>query len=199
MRKFVMGAVVGSILSLSTVVVASDSIQTVLFPAYFTINGQHAETNKDSPVLNYNGQTYVPARFIAEQLGAFVDYNDDYKEIIINHFPSHKDILTDNKYPNVHFSLIGVYLDGDYTVIRGMLSVDKLEDPTLKEKRDIEFSLNFYDESDTFIGTASGSSKTGSSLDKKTISTGEIKIVNAGEVGDFSKFSKVSFQVTSFK
>jgi len=169
MRKFVLGLIVGSALSLSTVVAASDSIQAFLFPAYFTFNGQHAETDKDSPVLNYNGQTYVPARFIAEQLGAFVDYNDDHKEIIINHFPSSQNLLTDNKYLNVHFSLIDVYLDGGYTGVRGLLSVDKLKVSTTKTEYEIEFSLNFYDEKDKLIGTALGSSKAGSSLDKQTI------------------------------
>ncbi|MEK8127729.1 copper amine oxidase N-terminal domain-containing protein [Paenibacillus filicis] len=199
MKKFVMGVVLGSMLSLSTVVVASDSVQAFLFPAYFTINGQYADTNQDSPVLNYNGQAYVPIRFVAEQLGAFIDYNDKDKNIIINHFPPGKEILTDPQYPNVHFSLMDIYLDGGYTRVRGMLAVDQLEDPAIKKEYDIEFRLTFFDGNDKLIGTALGYSRSGSSMDKKTIGTGEIKRVEAGEVGDFSKYSKVSFEVTSFK
>ncbi|WP_187273941.1 stalk domain-containing protein [Paenibacillus sp. N3.4] len=86
MKKFIMGVVVGGILSLTSVVAASDSIQAYLFDVHFSINGQGTVVDKGYSVLNYNGSAYVPVRFIAEQLGASVDYSAVNKEIVINHF-----------------------------------------------------------------------------------------------------------------
>ncbi|MGO4495718.1 stalk domain-containing protein [Paenibacillus sp. 2RAB27] len=200
MRKFILGIVVGMFLSISTAVFASESVQTYLFPAFFNINGQNVPLDdKEYAVLNYQGHAYVPVRFIAEQLGAFVDYTDQgiYKDIIINHFPSNVPILKDDKYANIHFGLLDLYLDGGYTGIRGLLALDHDKDSITEH--DIEFKLHFYDANDKLIGTASGTSKPGSSDQKQTISMGEIKCVSAGEVGDFSKYAKVDFEVTAYK
>ncbi|CAN7492014.1 stalk domain-containing protein [Paenibacillus sp. LjRoot153] len=201
MKKFIMGVVVGGILSLTSVVAASESIQAYLFPAFFTINGQNAPLDKEYAVLNYQGHAYVPVRFLAEQLGAFVDYSDEgmYKNIAINHFPSNAAIITDEKYSNIHFGLLDLYLDGGYTGIRGLLALDHEMDSKIKTEHAIEFKLHFYDANDNLIGTASGTSKSGGSNQKQTISTGEIKYVMAGEVGDFSKYERVGFEVTAYK
>lgn len=200
MKKFILGIVVGTFLSITTGVFASESVQTSLFPAFFKINGLNAPLDdKEYAVLNYQGHAYVPARFIAEQLGAFVDYTDrgSYKEITINHFPTNVAILTDKKYSNIHFGLLDLYLDGGYTGIRGLLALDHDKDSTTEH--DIEFKLHFYDTNDKLIGTASGYSNSSGSDQKQTISTGEIKWVQAGEVGDFSKYAKVDFEVTAYK
>lgn len=200
LKKFILGLVVGTFLSISTAVFASESVQTYLFPAFFNINGINAPIDDNEyAVLNYQGHAYVPVRFIAEHLGAFVDYTDQgtYKEITINHFPSNVPILKDNKYANINFGLLDLYLDGGYTGIRGLLALD--HDKTSITEHDIEFKLHFYDANDKLIGTASGTSKPGGSDPKQTISTGEIKYVSAGEVGDFSKYAKVNFEVTAYK
>ncbi|UKS27353.1 copper amine oxidase N-terminal domain-containing protein [Paenibacillus sp. HWE-109] len=198
MKKFIIGVVVGSILSLSSVVVASDSVQAYLFEVYFTINGRNTAIEKDYSVLNYNGSTYVPVRFIAEQLGASVDYNAINKEIAINQFSSNMKILTDSNYPNVRYSLLDLYLDGGYTGSYGLLSVDKIKESTITE-HEIDFSLSFYDANEKLIGTALGSQLPSSSDYKQTITTGEIKVVHAGGVGDFSNYSSVKFNVTKYK
>ncbi|CAN7742664.1 hypothetical protein [Paenibacillus sp. LjRoot56] len=181
---------------------ASESVQTYLFPAFFNINGKNAHApidDKEYAVLNYQGHAYVPVRFISEQLWAFVDYTDQgtYKEITINHFPSNVPILKDNKYANINFGLLDLYLDGGYTGILGLLALD--HDKNSITEHDIEFKLHFYDVNDKLIGTASSTSKPGGSDQKQTISTGEIKYVSAGEVGDFSKYTKVNFEVTAYK
>jgi hypothetical protein len=199
LKKFILGLVVGTLLSISTAVFASESVQSYLFPAYFTINGQTASLDKEYAVLNYQGHAYVPVRFIAEQLGAFVDYTERgtyKKEITINHFPSNVPILTDKKYSYIHFGLLDLNLDGGYTGIRGLLALDNDKDTKTKKEHDIEFKLHFYDSNDQLIGTAWGTSKSG---EKSTISTGEIKYVLAGEVGDFSKYAKVAFEITTYK
>lgn len=200
LKKFILGLVVGTFLSLSTAVFASESVQTYLFSAFFNINGQNVPLDdKEYAVLNYQGHAYVPVRFIAEKLGAFVDYTDQgtYKDITINHFPSNVPILKDVKYANIHFGLLDLYLDGGYTGIRGLLALDHDKDSITEHE--IEFKLHFYDENNKVIGIASGTSKPSSSAQKMTISTGEIKYVSAGEVGDFSKYEKVDFEVTGYK
>lgn len=197
MKKFIIGVVVGGILSLTSVVAASDSIQAYLFDAHFRINGQSTTVDNDYSVLNYNGSAYVPVRFFAEQLGAYVNYKDVNKEIVINHFSSNMKILTDSMYPNVHFSLLRLYLDGGYTGINGLLSVDQINESTITE-HEIDFSLSFYDNNEKLIGIALGSQRANSDY-KQTISTGEIRYVNAGEVGDFSNYSNVKFKVTNYK
>lgn len=160
---------------------------------------KEARHDKEYAVLNYQGHAYVPVRFIAEWLGAFVDYTDQgtYKDITINHFPSNIPILKDDKYANIHFGLLDLYLDGGYTGIRGLLALDHDKDSITEHE--IEFKLHFYDENNKVIGIASGTSKPSSSAQKMTISTGEIKYVSAGEVGDFSKYKKVDFEVTGYK
>jgi hypothetical protein len=199
LKKFILGLFCGIVVSVSTVAVASDTtIQAYLFPSHFYINGEIKLLDQENPVLNYNGHAYVPVRYVAENMGGYVDFDNSNNGITINYFPVDKPFLTDPQYPNIHFGLIDVYLDGGYTGIRGLLSVDNLIDSTVKTEHDIQFSLDFYDANEKLIGTALGSTAANSDQ-KQTISTGEIKNVNAGAVGDFSRYTKVTLKVISFQ
>jgi len=60
-------------------VFASDSIQALLFPVHFEINESQVSLNDDYKVLNVDGHAYVPIRFVAEHLGATIDYDQDTK------------------------------------------------------------------------------------------------------------------------
>ncbi|MDQ0875691.1 hypothetical protein QFZ77_004350 [Paenibacillus sp. V4I3] len=199
MKKFLLGLICGITITASTAVYASDTIQTYLFPVRYEINGQNKEMEKEYSTLNYNGHAYVPIRFIAENMGAFVVYNEQNNEIKVNHFPASMDLLTDNKYPNIHFGLIDLYLDGGYTGIRGLLSLDDIEELIIKKEYKIDFKLNFYDKNNELIGSALGSTKYGSSDEKRTISMGEIKYVAAGEVGDFSKYAYMKLEILNIE
>ena len=70
-------------------------------------------------------------------------------------------LLTNNKYPNIHFGFIDLYLDGGYTGIRG-LSLDDIERADNKNST-IDFKLNLYNKNNEIIGFALGSTKYGSS------------------------------------
>ncbi|MCY9667665.1 copper amine oxidase N-terminal domain-containing protein [Paenibacillus alginolyticus] len=198
MKKFLLGLICGITVTASTAVYASDTIQAYLFPVRYQINGEIKGMEKDYSTLNYNGHVYVPIRFITENLGAFVDYNDRNTEIKVNYFPAGMDLLTDNKYPNIHFGIIDLYLDGGYTGIWGLLSLNDMKE-SVKKEYTINFKLNFYDKNNDLIGSALGSSKSGSSAEKQTISNGEIKYAAAGEVGDFSKYNNVKFEIIDFE
>lgn len=77
MKKFVAGLICGAALSMTTVAVASDTIQAILFPSKITfeMKGNQAILDTDeNPVLNYNDKTYIPLRAFAEAMGANVDF-----------------------------------------------------------------------------------------------------------------------------
>ncbi|MDF2545621.1 MAG: hypothetical protein K0R93_519 [Anaerosolibacter sp.] len=82
-----MGMVIGSIVTMSSQGFANTPINPVTaFVSnliQFDINGEKAELPSDYEVLIYKDRTYVPVRFISEQLGAIVDWNDDTKVIKI--------------------------------------------------------------------------------------------------------------------
>lgn len=77
MKKFILGLTCGIILTASTAAYATDTIQAYLFPAKFEFNGlsKPLDTN-EYVVLNHNGHTYVPVRFVAESMGKIVKYED---------------------------------------------------------------------------------------------------------------------------
>lgn len=104
MKKFLLGLAIGIGVASASVVYASDTIQAYLFPADIYINGDFK--NVDGPeyaVLNYNGHAYVPIRYISENMGASVNYEEGsaYKRITVLHLDPMKPIVTDKKYPNI--------------------------------------------------------------------------------------------------
>ncbi len=74
-----------SVLSVSTW--ASDFIETHLFPATIIINGKESEQNDSLPILNYNGNAYVPIRYFAENMQAQVGYDPQNTSIFIDYQP----------------------------------------------------------------------------------------------------------------
>lgn len=75
MKKFIVGLVCGAVLAASTTIYASNDIQALLFPVKFQFNGEGKELGSRFSVLNYEGHTYVPLRFVAENLGAGAVYD----------------------------------------------------------------------------------------------------------------------------
>ncbi|MCR8632737.1 copper amine oxidase N-terminal domain-containing protein [Paenibacillus radicis (ex Xue et al. 2023)] len=57
-----------------TTVFAAEAVKAVLFPIQVVINQKAQALPTESPILNYNNQTYVPLRFFSEQLGHQIDY-----------------------------------------------------------------------------------------------------------------------------
>jgi hypothetical protein len=83
MKKFILGLVLGGFLSLSTAAYATNSLEVLMFPVNFLINGQQKQVDNGYTVFNYNGNAYVPIRFIAENMAAEVNYDEENKRIII--------------------------------------------------------------------------------------------------------------------
>lgn len=86
-RILTLGITMGLFLSMGIQAFAGSALEKI--EAYinnaitFTINGEDKELPEDYEILTYNNRTYVPIRFIAETLGAKVDWNERTKNITI--------------------------------------------------------------------------------------------------------------------
>ncbi|WP_409341522.1 stalk domain-containing protein [Paenibacillus sp. MBLB4367] len=76
-----MGLGAGLLLAFSSLAYASDKVEVNLFPVKVTFEGEEKQMNEDYFVFNHNGNAYLPARFVAENLKAHVQYNDETKTI----------------------------------------------------------------------------------------------------------------------
>lgn len=75
MKKFILGVLLGAVASFSTVAIASDTIQALIFPAKININGVTHAVSDEYRILNVDGHAYVPIRYIAENTGSIVGYD----------------------------------------------------------------------------------------------------------------------------
>ncbi|OCT13867.1 hypothetical protein A8709_20045 [Paenibacillus pectinilyticus] len=148
MKKFIAGTCFGIVISLSSVAVASDTIQALLFPAAFEVNGNTVSLPDDYSVLNVQGHAYVPIRFAAEHLGANIDYDPKEQRIIIKNEPLQ---LIDATYPQVTVGNIIAVDSGANTRVTGQLQLEGTDD----QAHIIDAYLSFQDEHGTEIGVAS--------------------------------------------
>ncbi|HWO95595.1 hypothetical protein P4H70_06710 [Paenibacillus ehimensis] len=77
MKKLVIGLTVGAAFSFATGVIASSSIEAILFPSKIKFQAYESikELNgSNTTVLNYNNSVYIPLRAFAETMGATVNY-----------------------------------------------------------------------------------------------------------------------------
>lgn len=178
MKKFAIGFLCGAVISVSTVAYASDTVSVYLFPSKFEFNGQSKAMDNEYAVLNYNGHAYAPIRFIAENMGANIDYDDNTKTIIVKNGkpdiadPNSKDIAVGN------LILIG---DGSTTKVSGQIEID------LPGTNLVAADLLFYNDKDELIGTIAinGAFNQG------------VQIFNAVGKGDFANYSKAKLRVNT--
>ncbi len=80
---FVAGAM--CMVSVTAAFAAYPQVMTsVLNDVLFQINGEKVASPSDQPVLNYNGYTYVPVRYISEALGADVNWDPATKLVSVD-------------------------------------------------------------------------------------------------------------------
>jgi hypothetical protein len=85
LKKFVLGLTCGIALSATTAVYASNTLNAYIFPVKYVFNGQSKELDSEYTTLNYNGHAYVPIRYVAENMGSFVGYDEKTQTIKINY------------------------------------------------------------------------------------------------------------------
>jgi hypothetical protein len=86
-KQLVIGVLLGSMITGAGAAAASQSTAITAFlkdGVTFKFNGDEKKLKDGYSVLNYNNSTYVPARFVAEELGAKVTWDNDTQTISVN-------------------------------------------------------------------------------------------------------------------
>lgn len=83
-KQFIAGVIVGGVLLSGGNVLANNaSLPSITNWVKYKINGEYKALPSGYTTLNYDGHTYVPTRFISEQLGADVEWDDKTKTVTI--------------------------------------------------------------------------------------------------------------------
>jgi hypothetical protein len=191
MKKFLMGLAIGIGLASTTAVYASDTIQAYLFPEEIVINGHFKKLDgTEYSLLNYNGHAYVPVRYIAENMGAYVEYEEGsaYKRIGILHLEPKKPVISDKNYPNIHIGNIDILQNSfsNQSVISGVIAFDPGD---VNQGHVLQFNLNFYNKDKSLLGTAKY-------VGKEPIKDGQIKAFTIALYGDVRNYETMSVDVT---
>ncbi|MDF2649926.1 MAG: copper amine oxidase-like protein [Paenibacillus sp.] len=179
MKKIIIGAVLGFTISASSIAFASESIQALLFAVKFQFNGQGVEIGEEYKVLNYDGHTYVPIRFVAENIGAAIDYDTDNETIVIKNGPLD---IKDPNYKGISVGNLILTKDGKNTKVIGQLKMENMGN----EKNMVGANLSFYNEKDEEIGEIA--------ITRHDFSN-EAKSFEAIGVGDFRAYSAVKLHI----
>ncbi|MDF2684634.1 MAG: copper amine oxidase-like protein [Brevibacillus sp.] len=147
MKKFVWGLVCGVALASSSVALASNSIQAFLFPVQFEINDNTVSMPNDYKVLQVDGRAYVPIRFVADNLGATIDYDSSTKKIMIK---NQKLDLVDPNYKNISVGNLIVTKEGNHSKVTGQIKLDGVGNT----QNLIEAKLTFYNAANQKVGEA---------------------------------------------
>ncbi|MGF7036098.1 hypothetical protein J2T17_007149 [Paenibacillus mucilaginosus] len=86
MKKVLLGAlIIGSTLITATSIsYSSNYLENVsLFPVKLLFNDTVKELDKGYSTFNYNGHTYLPARFLVENMGGAIDYDPVEKTVFV--------------------------------------------------------------------------------------------------------------------
>ncbi|WP_189597081.1 stalk domain-containing protein [Paenibacillus elgii] len=82
MRKYIIASIVCVFVVITVAAYGASSSLDFLTSEKFVING----VDKRLSVINYNGHAYVPLRFVAEQMAADIDYQEDKRTTYIQQY-----------------------------------------------------------------------------------------------------------------
>lgn len=182
MKKFIIGLLCGTVLTATSTAFASDFVKAFLFPVKLVFNGETKDPGDDNPVLNYNGKTYVPLRFLSETMGASVGYNGESQTVSV-------DYITDEGL-RLHDAWVGgavqagnlrLTAEDGKTTVKGQVLLDK----HFANEKSVGFSLRFYDEAGNSIGNVGYTA---------SLKPGEIRTFEATGDGDFSNYAAVTME-----
>lgn len=120
----------GLVIACSSVAFASSTIQTLLFPTGFEINGNDTTLNEDYKVLNVDGHAYVPIRFVAENLRAAIDYDEERQMIYIKNGDLD---LIDPDYKGISVGNLILTKKGESTKVTGQLKMEGVGNSTMSQ------------------------------------------------------------------
>ncbi|MBD0379920.1 ankyrin repeat domain-containing protein [Paenibacillus sedimenti] len=147
MKKVLFGMAIGIMITLSTATYAADSIQALLFPAKIKINGTEKQLDSEYQILNVNGHAYVPIRYVAENTGINIGYDDNTQTISLafGNPPIQDKNNTIVSVSNLIATTYDKYLDS--TKVTGHLTLNT------SEPEYVNADLEFYDISNKLLGT----------------------------------------------
>ncbi|RKN74857.1 DUF4362 domain-containing protein [Paenibacillus ginsengarvi] len=87
MKKFAIGVLFGLLLALSPFAYATGKIEVDLFPVKLWLNGEQKKLPEEYVILNYSGHAYVPIRYLTEQFGGKVSYDEREGAISVSSAP----------------------------------------------------------------------------------------------------------------
>jgi len=145
LKKFILGVSCGLVIACSSVAFASDSIQALLFPVSFEINGSNVALNNDYKVLNVDRHAYVPIRFIAENMGATIDYDTESKKVFVKNRSLD---LTDPDYKGISVGNLILTKVGKNTKVTGQLKMESVGNA----KNMVGANLSFYNDHSEKVG-----------------------------------------------
>lgn len=145
MKKVLLGMAIGMLLTVSTAVYASDGIQALIFPVKIKINGQEKQLMDDYQILNVDGHAYVPIRYVAENVGINVGYDDVNQTILLAYGTT---FTQDKNETNVSIGDLILTTDKykDTTKVTGHIAL------TNKEPSYVDATLEFYDSQNNLVG-----------------------------------------------
>ncbi|MGF7035382.1 hypothetical protein J2T17_006390 [Paenibacillus mucilaginosus] len=107
MKKLAIGTLVGIALTSTSFAYSSEKLDVIPFAVKILFNNESKPMDNKYEVLNYNGHTYLPARYIAENMSGGIEFNDKNKEVNIRYYDFSKTMTSqlNSKEENESFSL----------------------------------------------------------------------------------------------
>ncbi|TMV45642.1 copper amine oxidase N-terminal domain-containing protein [Paenibacillus mesophilus] len=195
MKKFALGLLVGILFSLTSVAVASNTIEITPSPIKLIFNGKKANMGEEYAAFNYNGHLYVPIRYVSEAVGAAIGYNAKNETVSVLFSKDHA-VIKDPNFPNIAVSNIEV-AKNDNKKVSGQLLIDKN-----RESNDplyCFFTLSFYDRSGLKLGQIEKGLVLEGGRDYGKIN--ELGVIHEFEAigdGDFTSYSRLELKVNYF-
>jgi hypothetical protein len=154
--SFTLGLTAGILIAGTTTAIAADAVRASLFPIQVFINQKTQVMPAESPIVNYNNQTYVPLRFFSERLGQQVVFEqgptDEQSTVTINSSDINS---TDKGWRMDQLMYPGNHRDSPLSLMLNMKELTPIKNTPLDE-RHYQFGASIYNVSEQAILLLSG-------------------------------------------
>lgn len=179
-KQLFFGVVIGAVIVGIPTAFADQNISAAIQSVNYVFNGAPKPLGNDYVSINYNGHVYVPARFVAESLGASVGYNGNTQTITITSGSSGANGTQSSGV--IQFSNTKSQQDSfGYTNVIGIAK------NTDSVTHSFTIVVSFFDASGNLLGTASGA--------MNDLAAGDSKTFTCIATADYSKAASYKVQV----
>lgn len=146
-KQFISGIIVGGVLLSGGNALANNaSLPSITNWVKYKINGEEKQLPSGYTTLRYEGHTYVPTRFIAEELGAEVDWNPVTETVEIEQQKLTEQEQTEEQQPNDTTNDNDLSNDKEEVSQNPVVDYDEL--PTSKSLNGVSVEIYNVDQSD---------------------------------------------------